>query len=721
MSIMMGVEAAVRSLRTHSMAIDTTTHNLANMNNAWYSRQLANITSTAALTMIGSAGQIGTGSKIGAIERIRDIFLDKQIWLEQQNVGKWDMINRTYKSLAALFPEVDGVTGGLQAQLDAFWESWQQLSTAAAAGDTSAMDAAKREIYQSAQGLAETMNNKSSALTDLQINLNSDMRNTVNTINQYITQIYELNKSIVRAQNMGQRPNDLFDRRNEAITKLNNLVNVNVGDRSDGSVVVHIHGHVLVNGADAFNFMTTLGGKKDSKLEEVGLFEYKGASPVNIQDYIENGQLAGIINSRDDVVHWYKMQLDSLANSMITVVNRIYRTAYANGAASPQTNINFFLGNKSSSIAVNPALNSGTSIAYAKYTSNDIADILGNLDNKLMNNWVEGDAGNFYGSATSLGIDGKITINGTDVFYTPTDTIATLVQKINSNVADFAMTFDEDTHSFFMVANQLITIQETPSTVAAKNDPTQWLLFRLKWGETLASTAPINYSDATSVNTVNPTASWSSQSDVLDLETSPQGTMIVNFLGKQYKVYWKEGGAGGDTPFATIKKLSLFNDPTPFDLNKALPKFDFYYFDTASMPQKFALKTGIDYNNNGVPPTDRSLPLIAPATINDEQGNMTQVMKFMQNMRFGDLYSMITGQLNGQLDTGENISGEYHAALEQFQGMQDAITRVNENQEILQAKMYQRAYDASVRLMSVIDEMLNMLINRTATPSSSWD
>ncbi len=38
------------------------------------------------------------------------------------------------------------------------------------------------------------------------------------------------------------------------------------------------------------------------------------------------------------------------------------------------------------------------------------------------------------------------------------------------------------------------------------------------------------------------------------------------------------------------------------------------------------------------------------------------------------------------------------------------------NQEIAQATLYQRSYEASVRLQSIIDDMLNVLINHMGSP-----
>lgn len=89
MSIMIAMNTAMKALETYSLAIDTTQHNIANIGTEGYSRQLANISATAALSLVGQAGQIGTGSQLSSIERIRDLFLDNQIMTEEQNVGYW--------------------------------------------------------------------------------------------------------------------------------------------------------------------------------------------------------------------------------------------------------------------------------------------------------------------------------------------------------------------------------------------------------------------------------------------------------------------------------------------------------------------------------------------------------------------------------------------------------------------------------------------------------
>jgi flagellar hook-associated protein FlgK len=104
--------------------------------------------------------------------------------------------------------------------------------------------------------------------------------------------------------------------------------------------------------------------------------------------------------------------------------------------------------------------------------------------------------------------------------------------------------------------------------------------------------------------------------------------------------------------------------------------------------------------------------------MSDEAGNVTQVMKMTGSQNFTDFYTSVTTSLKGQMDSSATLMNQYKAGLDQTQAIQTNITKVDPNAELAKAKLYQRAYDASVRLSEVIDEMLNMLINHMGTSSS---
>ncbi|MCX8093540.1 MAG: flagellar hook-associated protein FlgK [Candidatus Goldbacteria bacterium] len=709
------LNTALRSLTTHTAALNTTNHNIANMNNEWYSKQIANITATEAITYIGIKGQIGTGSKIGSIERVRDIYLDKQIMLQRQYLGKWEMLNRTYESLRAIFPEIDGITGGLESQLQEFYDDWAKLADVAHKAETETnptlklqyqaeVEAARREIFQTAQGITNYFNAKSSTLTNMQIDLTKDLRLAIQSINQYLRQIHEYNKQIANIYSIGQNPNDILDKRNEAMNKLAELINFDYGTRSDGTVVLHINGHILVNGADGYNALTTMGSIRDSKLEDVGLFEFPGAPPVKINDLITKGQLGGILAARDESIQWYKVQLDNLASSMITVINRIHRTGLDD--SGKQSNLDFFIGSRAADISVSPELFAGAKITYKHFGTNDIANIIANLENKIVNNWLT-NATLSITAGTTLGRNGILRINGIDIAYNSNETVANLINKINTNVAEVSAIFDETSRKIYIFSNQLIVIQELNSNGTVPNSNFNTLLLqRFDLYQEKQSSGPINYTGSLIKNALTGadlSNSWDTMDIILNIQPYKYGTVVVDYNNIRTPTQWNNQDIIG----ATISNIIGITGGKPYVL---LP----FGFDAQNQRFSFGIKRITD-------PSTGAPNMIIPFVMNDKVGNLIQTLNVTENIKFGEYYSIIVGRLEGELDTSKNIMAQYEAALALYQQMQDNITRVNEDEELARARAYQRAYDASVRLLSIIDQMLNMLINRTATPSDRWE
>jgi flagellar hook-associated protein 1 FlgK len=435
-----------------------------------------------------------------------------------------------------------------------------------------------------------------------------------------------------------------------------------------------------------------MGSVRDSKLEDVGILISNSNTPLKINENITGGQLGGILTTRDNSLQWYKVQLDNLANSMITVINKIHRTGI--DADGNQINKDFFIGTRAADIIVNPQLMSGSDIVYKHFGTNDIADIMANLQNKVINNWLSTQA-LAYSSGSQLGRNGSLQINGIKINYSSTDTIADLVRKINTNVSEVSAIFDDTTHKFNIFSNQLITITEFNSDgTVAKSSDGSCLLNKFLLREEKVSSGPVNYTGTLLNNIVNPLSdTWRNDDSIFNIQPTDRGTVVINYKGGTYEVSWNDL----QMMIATIGNIvgSIGMSNFGFDINS----------------QKFSFATNASSNVDAI---------ILPFLFNDKVGNLIQTMNITENIKFGEYYSVIVGRLEGELETSQNILQQHTAALEIYHQLQENITKVNEDEELARAKEYQRAYDASVRLLSVIDEMLNMLINRTATPSDRW-
>jgi flagellar hook-associated protein FlgK len=611
-----------------------------------------------------------------------------------------------YEVLRAVFPEIDGVSSGMNALLDKFYDDWGSLAEVANKAETETdpalklqyqadVESAKRTIYQDAVGIVNYFNSKSSTLTNMQIELNKDLRVTIEYINQYLKQIYEFNKQISNIYTTGQNPNDILDKRNEAMNKLAGLINYDFVTKSDGTVVLLLSGFTLVNGGTGYNKLTTMGSTRDSKLEDVGILMAGSITPTKITDIITGGQLGGILNVRDDTLQWYKVQLDNLANSMITVINNIHRTGV--NASGLQSNTDFFIGDRAANIAVNPQLISGANITYKHFKTNDIADIIANLKNKIINNWIGTDTTNFTPN-TTLARNGEIIINGIKIYYYSNETIRDLINKINTNVSELSAIFDERTGKINIYSNQLMVVEEYEpgGTIKAVNqNGVPPLISRFKFYEEKLSAGPVNYFGSILKNTIDETIPWQNQELMFNFIPSNGGEVVVDYQNKSYPVRWYFT----DTPRGTYLRIRAFDIAN---------QIDNVYFDPLN--QKFVFRE---------PPVAGNT--INPYVLSDRRGNVIQVMNITENIKFGEYYATIVGRLEGELETSRNIMAQHEAALQLYQQLQNNITKVNEDEELARARAYQRAYDASVRLLSIIDQMMNMLINRTATPSDRWE
>ncbi|MCB0874288.1 MAG: flagellar hook-associated protein FlgK, partial [Thermoleophilia bacterium] len=82
-STFFGLNTALSGLLTNQRALDTTNHNLANLNTEGYTRQRVQMSTTLPYSQPGlnnavAPGQIGTGVQIAEYARLRDAYVDTQ-------------------------------------------------------------------------------------------------------------------------------------------------------------------------------------------------------------------------------------------------------------------------------------------------------------------------------------------------------------------------------------------------------------------------------------------------------------------------------------------------------------------------------------------------------------------------------------------------------------------------------------------------------------------
>lgn len=245
----LGIEIARRSLHGHQQAMNTTAHNIANINTPGYKRQEAVLQSTPAIAYPSvfspRPGQLGTGMSAVEIKRYSDAYLDRQVREAQSAIGYWSGVETALQRVEAVLPEPTDF--GIQALLGNFFSTWHYL----------VQDPANPGSRSAVRGAAETLANSLSlahySLTNVRNDLiggNDLFAQQVGRINSIGRQIAELNREIAYQRTAGANPNDLLNRRDYLLDELSKLadVSVTVTNAELNLVSVSVYGLELVNG-----------------------------------------------------------------------------------------------------------------------------------------------------------------------------------------------------------------------------------------------------------------------------------------------------------------------------------------------------------------------------------------------------------------------------------------------------------------------------------------
>ena len=154
-----------------------------------------------------------------------------------------------------------------------------------------------------------------------------------------------------------------MDLREQDFENLSKLANIQTASNSDGTVSVSIGGQQLVTGNKLTDTLATYDPGNGNLLVQTAT----SATPLALS----GGSIRGIIDARDGALATLRGGLDTMASSLITQVNGIYKSGYdLNG----NKGADFFTGSDAATIGVNPAVANDPSQIQAAGTANAAGD-----------------------------------------------------------------------------------------------------------------------------------------------------------------------------------------------------------------------------------------------------------------------------------------------------------------------------------------------------------
>jgi len=317
------LDIARQALSAQQAALNTTGHNIANVNTPGYSRQRV-IMEANKPTKTGW-GFYGNGVSINTIERMRNSYLDSEIRNEKQEMGSWAYREMVYTELESVFNEPSD--NSLGQNIRDFWDGWGTL-----ANDPESASA-REVVRQNGSTLASTFHNIYSRIQNLQQNMNQDMETLVVDVNSILHQIGDLNTKISSLESGSATANDYRDKRDLLFTQLSELVAVNGAEGKNGMLTITLGGKIMLE-RDSVNEI-----KADNKAAGDISVTVPVWSSDNRTVQVSSGRMKGLLDMRDGVIPDMLASLDELANTFVSQVNAVHETGYG---ADGNTGRSFF-------------------------------------------------------------------------------------------------------------------------------------------------------------------------------------------------------------------------------------------------------------------------------------------------------------------------------------------------------------------------------------------
>lgn len=348
MSSFGGLYVGSSGLNTSQNALNTTAHNLSNVDTHGYTRQQItqadrhyNTVGASSISMMNA----GLGVTTAEVRQVRDYFLDKYYRTEAGRQSFYATMTDSLKEVETLFGELEGVS--FQTAMEDLWSSFEEYDKQPDKSEYQSL-----LILKSSQ-LLERSSAVYDGLKKYQTNMNTKISDQIDRINKIGNSIVELNNKIQKIEAGGvETANDLRDARNTLIDELSTYAHIDAEENAEGIIKISLEGEQFVTTSKCYNieasvdditgYVTPIWPQLSTEKSQTKVFSLNnGVSSASNTDI---GSLKALLLSRGEgkadysdiegmSAHEYntttglsalvnaEAQLDSLIHQMVTKIN----------------------------------------------------------------------------------------------------------------------------------------------------------------------------------------------------------------------------------------------------------------------------------------------------------------------------------------------------------------------------------------------------------------
>lgn len=313
MGLSVTLSNALSGMRVGQNALDTLSNNVANAGTPGYHRR--------SVSVIDSLGVNSTYAREGQLSRTFNQSLQAHYTRTTAESGFTSVQASFLDRVQTLFGK-PGTVGSIDSAYNAFESS---LASAATSPDSYANRA---DLVQKAQTVASTLNRLSSDIQGLRQEIEARLSNGVDTINNQLQSLEKVNLRLADQGIDATSRATLMDQRDRLVEDLSQQMDLRVNYRGDGTVSLMTRSGVgiLDVKASVFNYESAGALSAASRFSPndavsgVGKLSIMTPAGLEIdlikQNVLQSGELAGLIQLRDQQLVQAQDQLDEIAASV---------------------------------------------------------------------------------------------------------------------------------------------------------------------------------------------------------------------------------------------------------------------------------------------------------------------------------------------------------------------------------------------------------------------
>jgi flagellar hook-associated protein 1 len=330
MGLSSALDSALSGLTTTQAQIDVISQNVSNQGSVGYTRRQATLVQQV------TGGQT-TGVQVARIQRILDQVVVSQLRNETSTGAYTRVQSANFAQLDQLFGQPGGV-GALDTTLNKFTSASQAL-----ANDPS-NTITRNGFVAAAQALAGQLGTISNGIQQQRDGIEAHLADDVQIVNGILRNLQDLNGKIIGLSD-SQTSAALLDQRDAQISELAKYVDISISTSQNNGVRITTTGGLplLDNIASQFKYdqhyvlNATSQYSNDANARGVGTISLVGANgsvtDVLSNSSIRSGEIAGLVNLRDNQLVQAQTQIDQLAAGLSNAVanNQVVGAPVANG------------------------------------------------------------------------------------------------------------------------------------------------------------------------------------------------------------------------------------------------------------------------------------------------------------------------------------------------------------------------------------------------------